>query len=97
MESIEGTEETQATKEIELLKRKIKLCDKITIAAIILIVVCMVGSFLISKFMRDRQLALAIVRGITGVLMALPIAAMAPLFFRTNLKNKLTLQLREKQ
>lgn len=97
METIEETKETHAVNEIELLKRKIKMCDKISITAVILIAVCMIASFLISKLMKDRQLALALVRGITGFLMILPIAAMAPLFFRTNLKNKLTLQLREKQ
>ena len=97
METIEETEETREIDEIEMIKKKIKLCNKITIAAIALIVVCMLTSFFVSKFMTDRELALAIVRGLTGVLMALPVAAMAPLFFRTNLKIKLTVLLREKQ
>lgn len=96
MDEIEETDETREIDEIELVKKKIKLCDRITIAAIILIVVCLLSSFLVSKFMKDRELALTVVRGLTGVLIALPVAAMAPLFFRTNLKIKLTVLLREK-
>ena len=74
---------------IEELKKKIKVCNIITVTALILIVVCVVAEYLVAQFMKDKAAAVTIVNNIAYFCYILPFVVMVPLFFRVNLKNKL--------
>lgn len=82
---------------IEILKKRIKMCNIITVTALFLIVVCIVAEFLIAQFMKDKAAAVDIVNGIAYFCYVLPFAVMIPLFFRVNFKSKLIMEMKKKE
>ena len=82
---------------IEALKKKIKVCNIISIAALILIVVCIIAEYVIAQFAEDKGAVIDILNGIGYFCNVLPIVVMAPLFFRVNFKNKLSAELKKKK
>lgn len=82
---------------IKELQKKIKICNIITITALVLIVICIIIEFMVAQFMDDKAAAVNIVNNIAYVCYVLPVVAMAPLFFRVNFKNKLITELKKKE
>ena len=82
---------------IEALKKKIKVCNIISIAALILIVVCIIAEYVIAQFAEDKGAVVDILNGIGYFCNVLPIVVMAPVFFRVNFKNKLSAELKKKE
>lgn len=82
---------------IEGLRKKIKLCNIISIIGIILIIVCMISEYAVSKLVADKEAAFTIINNIAYFCYVLPFVVMVPLFFKVNLKNKLTTEMKKKE
>lgn len=77
------------------LKKKIKICNMVTVGSLILIAVCMIAELIVSNVVADKEAARQIINNIGYFCYVLPFCAMIPLFFRVNFKSKLIMEMKK--
>lgn len=92
-----GKDEDFADNIITELKKKIKLCNIVSVASLILIAICMIAELIVGYAVSQEQLARKIINGIGYFCYLLPFAVLIPMFFKVNLKSKLIVKIKEKE
>lgn len=82
--------------EIEKLKRKIKICNLISLLFIIVTIVVMALEYIIAQYFPNRGWTLPVLRILIYGFYVLPVGIILPVFFRVNYKNKLIIAMRKK-
>lgn len=94
----ENTEiEESSDDRIASLKKKMKICSNISVVAIIFIVICIIAEALVSSVVADKDVARKVLSVLTFICNVLPFVVMLPLFFRVNLRTKLSIELKKKE
>jgi len=96
-ESTDNIIEENAGDRINDIMKKMKICTYVTIAAIILIVVCVAAEAVVGTVVGNRDSARKIITVLSYICNALPFVVMLPLFIRVNLKSKLAIEMRKKE
>lgn len=82
--------------DIEDLKRKIKICNLITLIFVILTIAVMASEYIIAQYFPDREWTLPVLRIFIYGFYGLPAGIVIPVFFKVNYKNKLIVAMRNK-
>lgn len=79
------------------IRKKIKICGYISVAAIFLILICLAAEAMVTSFVSDKNIAKNVIVVLSYICNVLPVVVMIPLFVRVNLKTKLSVEIKKKE
>ena len=74
---------------ITSLENQIRLCNSISIVAVVVTAVLFGAEYVVAEFFKDAAWAQSVIKGCIYVLYVMPFVIVVPLFVRVNLKGKL--------